>query len=74
MELSDLFFWVLNRGGAGIADAYGYKAAASQVPLAAVTQGIDRAVGDMYLNKLINSRQQKPAYTGPLSPGYDYGR
>ena len=62
------------RGGAGIADAYGYKAAASQVPLAAATYGIDRAVGDIYLNKIINSRQQQQsAYTGPLSPGYSYG-
>lgn len=60
------------RGGAGIADAYNYKAAAQQVPLAAATTAIDRAVGDIYLSKIINSRPQQPAYTGPLSPGYRY--
>lgn len=45
------------RGGAGMADAYGYKAAAGAVPLAAATYGIDRAVGDIYLNKILNTRQ-----------------
>lgn len=62
------------RGGAGIADAYGYKAAASQVPLAAATYGIDRAVGDIYLNKILSSRNNSyDPNAGYADRQIDYG-